>query len=457
MFNFLMSTFAELLTSKKRELEGQLAAEKRRREELGALTEELQATNAKLTKLASVDPLTELLNRRGVERVLTIETSRGQRSGSQLVAALVDLDSFKRINDQLGHAVGDIVLTETAKRLSSSLRPSDRVGRVGGDEFLILLPDTGWGEAQTVANRVRLAITESPLVIFDDVIRMTASLGIAVLPPETCSIEEVLTLTRQGLRDAKSSGGNRVCSTGSGNGNGNGVAADSVEDIRRLLKEEGAFRAVSQPIYNLVDDSLAGYELLSRGPEGAYEMPTDFFRICLEGNFLTTMDLQCLKNCVAASAHLEPAGRYHVNLFPSTLLDTPPERLIDLLKPTGNGVFCVEISEQQFISDPACLMDHVTAFRNAGILVAMDDVGFGRSSLEALIVLEPDLVKIDPKCVIGISQNSDKAHSMRRIIKVAESLDAELVAEGIESPEDLKTLREMGVGYGQGFLWGQPS
>ena len=72
-------------------------------------------------------------------------------------------------------------------------------------------------------------------------------------------------------------------------------------------------------------------------------------------------------------------------------------------------------------------------------------------------MLEPDLVKIDPKCVIGISQNSDKAHSMRRIIKVAESLGAELVAEGIESPEDLKMLREMGVGYGQGFLWGRPS
>jgi EAL domain-containing protein (putative c-di-GMP-specific phosphodiesterase class I) len=339
-----------------------------------------------------------------------------------------------------------------------------------------MLPDTEWAEAQGVADRVRLAIAETPLSVFEDQIRITASIGTAELPSETCSIEEVLTLTREGLHNAKDSGGNRVCATprageesGNGNGNGRGHRHDrkgrngngrpdsQIDEIRQLLRRKGAFRAVAQPIYNLADESVAGYELLSRGPQGPFEMPTDFFRICLEDNFLTTVDLHCLKNCVAATANLEHRGRFHVNLFPSTLLATPPERLISLLQTDDDSVFCIEMSEQQFLSDPACLMEQIAAFKKAGILVAMDDVGFGRSSLEALVLLEPDLVKIDPNYVSGISAESRKLRSFERLIRMAQSLDAEVVAEGIETTADLALLRDLGVGYGQGFLWGRPS
>ncbi len=467
ILNFLMSTFDEFVRARQRELTTQLDTEKRRREELGALTQELQDVNARLTRLASVDPMTELLNRRGLEKALAIEMSRSQRLGTVVVAALVDLDGFKRINDQLGHAVGDVVLTEISKRLAGSLRPSDRIGRVGGDEFLVFLPETRLAEAQRVADRIRLAVAQSPLVVFSDLINITASIGTSILPYETCSIEEVLTLTRMSLHDAKSMGGNRVSmavETPATNGREPTLAertlsrrAGSIEDVQRLLREDEPFRAVSQAIYRLSDGTKAGYEMLSRGPTGPFEMPKDFFRVCLEGNFLTMADLKCLKGCVAASAGLEPGSRFHVNLFPSTLLDTSPDRLIPMLQTDDDSVFCVEISEQQFISDPACLQDQVRAFREAGILVAMDDVGFGRSSLESLVLLEPDIVKIDPKYVLGISRSSGKARSIRRLIKIATSLDAEIVAEGIEHSDDLALLREMQVGYGQGYLWGRPA
>jgi diguanylate cyclase (GGDEF)-like protein len=468
ILNFLMSTFEEFVRAQQRELETQLGTEKRRREELGALTSELREMNSRLTRLASIDPMTELLNRRGLDDALLREMNRSQRMGTCVVAALVDLDGFKKVNDQLGHAVGDVVLTEVSKRLASSLRPSDRIGRVGGDEFLVLLPDTRRAEAQKVADRVRLVVSQSPLVVFSDLIHITASIGTAVLPYETCSIEEVLALTRMALHEAKTSGGNKVSSSQSDSdvaatraeqdgdaAAGNG--AQSIEDIQRLLREGEPFRSVSQPIYRLDDGSLAGYELLSRGPAGPFEMPSDFFRVCLEGNFLTMADLKCLKSCVTACTALEPGGRFHVNLFPSTLLDTPPERLVELLDAAGESVFCVEISEQQFISDPACLQEQVEVLRDAGVLVAMDDVGFGRSSLESLVLLEPDIVKIDPKYVLGIARDSGKARSIRRLIKIAESLDAEIVAEGIENPGDLAMLRDMGVGYGQGYLWGVPA
>jgi EAL domain-containing protein (putative c-di-GMP-specific phosphodiesterase class I) len=147
--------------------------------------------------------------------------------------------------------------------------------------------------------------------------------------------------------------------------------------------------------------------------------------------------------------------RFHLNIFPSTLLDTPIEQLLSLFPAQTDGrVFCVEISEQQFVGDPAYMRDHVNALKQAGILVAIDDVGFGRSSLETLILLEPDLVKVDRKYVTGVSIEPAKARLMKRLANVAKSLGAEIVAEGIESSDDIPVLKEIGVHYGQGWLFG---
>jgi EAL domain-containing protein (putative c-di-GMP-specific phosphodiesterase class I) len=118
---------------------------------------------------------------------------------------------------------------------------------------------------------------------------------------------------------------------------------------------------------------------------------------------------------------------------------------------------CIEISEQQFIGDPTYLRDHVLALKKEGIQVAIDDVGFGRSSLESLIILEPDIVKIDRKYVSGVADEPAKARLLKRLVKVVQALGAELVAEGIEQREELEMLVELGVRYGQGWYWGKPS
>jgi len=139
-------------------------------------------------------------------------------------------------------------------------------------------------------------------------------------------------------------------------------------------------------------------------------------------------------------------------------MDTPIERLMTLFPANKtDGNYVIEISEQQFIGDPAYLRDHVQALKERGLLVAVDDVGFGRSSLESLIILEPDIVKIDRKYVSGISEEPAKARLLKRLVKVVNSLGAELVAEGIECREELDLLVEMGVPFGQGWLWGKPA
>lgn len=429
-------------------------------EALESVRQQLEDARKRLDDMAIIDPLTDLCNRRGFERILAAEINRARRTGAPLVGMLLDCDNLKRINETLGHAVGDVVLKEMVQRITTTLRPSDFVSRIGGDSFVILLPETQFAEALLIAERVRLSVAESPIRNANDNIYMTASIGVALLPYEISSVEELLSQTKHALKLSKVSGKNRV-STGEqvvAAAAGTAVTPKKDMEIVQVLRQGDCFRCVKHPLYRLADEQKVGYELLSRGPAGAFEMPYDFFRVAIENNILSRVDLRCVKACIDAASRLEPGSRFDVNLFPSTILDTPIDRLIALF-PTDKsiGEFCVEISEQQFIGDPSYLKEHTAAFKKAGILVGIDDVGFGRSSLESLILLEPDVVKVDIKYVAGIAVDTQKQRLLRRLVKVVQALGAELVAEGIESRDDLEVVRDMGVEYAQGYLWGYPN
>jgi diguanylate cyclase (GGDEF)-like protein len=432
---------------------------KRAEEALKDLTFRLEAATSRLEVLANLDALTEVLNRAGLERALQSEFDRAQRGGWNLVAVMLDCDDFDRINESFGHAVGDVVLKEIALRLRETLRPTDHIARIGGDEFLVLLPDTRLAEGMLVAEKVRLAVAENPLRLVAENVRVTSSLGVVPLPYECCSIEEILSLARLAVRDSKTTGKNRVSS---GERHKSVVHQDkeALAELTETLRKGDCFRAVSMPILKLDDEQLVGYEILSRGPAGAFEMPDDLFRVSVEYNLLTIVDLRCLKTCLAATKDPKflPNTRFHVNLFPSTIIDSPIDRLMALFSNMSNGnSFCIEISEQQFIGDPAYLRDHVATLKEHGILVAIDDVGFGRSSLESLIILEPDIVKIDRKYVSGIADEPAKERLLKRLVKTVDALGSELIAEGIECREELELLLEMGVQYGQGWYWGKPN
>jgi len=417
------------------------------------LEDHLSSARAHLDKLANKDLLTEVLNVRGLEQALIAEQNRAGRAGAQLVGMLLNIDNFRRVNEGLGHAVGDVILKELSRRIGNTLRPSDHVGRIGRDEFLVLLPDTQLAYAMKVAERIRLSVSDSPLRNASDLIHLTVSAGVATLPQKVSSLEEVLTLTRSALKRSKLSGKNKVSVARDGASDEENPVARDIVDV---LCDSSAFRTVFQPIIDLSTEQVSGYEILSRGPDGAFESPADFFRVCVENNILTTVDLACVKLCIAATNGVKQNMRFHLNIFPSTLLDTPIEQLLSLFPAQQDGrVFCVEISEQQFVGDPAYMRDHVNALKQAGILVAIDDVGFGRSSLESLILLEPDLVKVDRKYVTGVSVEPSKARLMKRLANVAKSLGAEIVAEGIENSDDIPVLKEIGVHYGQGWLFGE--
>jgi len=235
-------------------------------------------------------------------------------------------------------------------------------------------------------------------------------------------------------------------------------AHDPRTDLLSTLCRGDGFYAVRQPIFSLAELNLVGYEFLSRFAIEAFAMPDDFFRVALQANMLTLVDHHCLRTCLAAAAGLPSEARWHLNLFPSTIVNIPVQELLNELQGPGRtATSCVEISEQQVLGEPSYLVEAVRTFQQAGILIAIDDVGFGRSSLESLIVLQPQIVKIDKGWVSGIGRDEARTRSLRRLLKVVEDLGAEPIAEGIETSDDLEMLKALGVKYGQGFFLGRPT
>lgn len=170
--------------------------------------------NSNLKQLVQIDPLTQLLNRRGLEKALQVEMNRAQRQGLAVYAVLLDCDDFKGVNEGYGHAVGDLVLQNMAVNIFRSVRPTDYASRIGGDEFIVLLIDVTEEEARRIADRIRTNIAESPALSGGKAVPCTASLGAAELPMGMESIEEILQLCRQSLKTSKASGKNALTIVG---------------------------------------------------------------------------------------------------------------------------------------------------------------------------------------------------------------------------------------------------
>jgi len=421
------------------------------KEEQAVLTAELRATNVRLEKQMLLDSLTGVLNRRGLQDALSRELERSRRSDNELMALLLDLDNFKNLNETLGYPVGDVALKEITQRLVLSVRLTDYVARVGGDEFLILMPQTRCAEGSRVAEKVRRAISRISIPLSGTAeFNVTASFGLIDVSPDLVSVDDLLVKAHWVLEKSKRTGKNRVSYGLEGGEEG------PYADILTALRRPDQYSVVKQPILNLQNNQVVGFEFLSRFTVKGLESPDDFFRVCLENSMLTHVDRQCLHNCAQAGASLPAGFKRHFNLFPSTLIDIPVQNLLQAFEQENREGCCIEISEQQIIGDPSYLMEPVRLFKENGLRIAIDDVGFGRSCLESLILLEPDIVKIDKKWVNGISKNEWCERSLRRLLKVTQALDIEVIAEGIEVEEDRDALVRLDVKYGQGYLLGRP-
>ncbi|MFH1208867.1 MAG: diguanylate cyclase [Candidatus Omnitrophota bacterium] len=428
------------------------------REKLASVTERLRESNLRLETMSLLDPLTELYNRRGLQQALRRELQILSREGGKLMVLFLDIDDFKKINDSLGHPVGDVLLKEISQKIRDSVRSSDHVARIGGDEFILLLPKTPFGEGLHLAERLRSIISDTKLVVSEkESLRITASFGLTKVPAHTASVDDLLAISDPFLRQSKREGKNRVSYPPSLEAE-EYIQSQAPGHMTELLRQGHDFFSLKQPILRLTDQSLVGYEFLSRFKNGGIHMPDDFFRIAMENNILPLVDHHCFRSCVSAATGLPSEMHRHINLFPVTIIDAAIDELVErLAEHCPAKSYCLEISEQQILGDPSHLIVPVEELKRRGISIAIDDVGFGNTCLESLILLEPDVIKLDKKYVRGIAQDPHVERSLRRVLKVAEDLGAEVIAEGIETKKDFDRLKEIGVKYGQGYYLGMPA
>ena len=415
-----------------------------------------QKAQRELEEMSCCDPLTGVLNRRGLTNSLEREVDRRRRSGSDMQALFLDLDDFKKVNDVYGHSIGDEVLQSVSQILRTTVRASDHVARIGGDEFLVILPSTNPEEARPVADKIHQAVSESVITKKFPHLRIGASLGMVSAAREDEMVQDLLVRTEHALHSAKRYGKGQVFHENN-LFRGGEVRAKSFTEILEELHDPKSYFAVKQKVVRVSDEEVVGYEFLTRSHCDALRSPEDFLRFAMDAGIANTVDLHAFSTCSKASHALDANFHCHLNLLPSTLEATHPDQLLrQLCAERDFSQYCIEISEKEAVRDPRSLLHTVDGLREAGVRVALDDIGFGHSSLEALIMLEPDVIKVDRALVGGMHGDLAKRRAFESLLRVVATWGGEVVAEGVESREDLCVLQDLQVPYAQGFLFGQP-
>lgn len=410
--------------------------------------EELKEANFKLLQLSEIDHLTQALNRRGFENVLKRESERASKDGTAMSVAMMDLDNLKMINEKMGHSGGDTVLKEIANRARRILRSTDYLARVGGDEFMILFPSTDVQEAAMVTDRMRSDICSTEILTG---ITSTISCGVVQLPARLHTLEEMLPLLRNTLERSKSGGKNCV-SIGSASEVKNTTKKFTLNELNDIL--ENRLSAVSDPIYTLENKNVSAVEFHVRGPLKLLHTPAELMQVAAEMNMLGQTDLVCAQVCSRSVKALYNHLPIHMNILPSTLETVPVERIFEILDPVlKNRIVCLELSVLRINTEPGYLVEPIKMLKGKGIQIALDDVCYGRSSLEALIVLEPTFVKLDGHFINGLSKDSRRQNAVKRLLKISHVVNAEIIAEGIETAEDLDVLDKIGIKLGQGYFF----
>jgi diguanylate cyclase (GGDEF)-like protein len=409
----------------------------------------LRSSERAVAAAANLDPLTHALNRLGLAAQLAMETARARALAVPLSAVAIDCDNFRAINAHHGLAIGDVVLAEMVARIRECVRPDDAIARISGDQFVVLLRDQDLQAAAQIAERIRLSVCLRPVSESHGPVLVTVNATVLRIDPAIESLDSLLRDVDASIRRSKRRGRNRVSAT----------KAPDPEARSRSVRISDAIvdlRVAAQDLVTLEHGDQIGVELLVRGPRGEFESPVDLFRAAVDCGLLGTLDEACLRACMA-QAHRFGDRDVHINVYPSTLLSLWPARLVDFLSAGAHPeTICLELCEQQVIGPPAYLIERLRALRDLGFRIAVDDVGFGRSCLENLIVLEPDIVKIDRCFVHGASDHRHMARNLGRLIRVAKTLGATVVVEGVECVADAEIACEMGAEFGQGYLWSRP-
>jgi diguanylate cyclase (GGDEF)-like protein/PAS domain S-box-containing protein len=423
-----------------------------------------RALTLQMAHLAQHDGLTDLPNRILLGDRLNQAIALASRRRRQLALLFLDIDRFKHINDSLGHAVGDRLLQSVAHRLVSCVRSSDTVSRQGGDEFVILMPDISHSEdAAVCGEKIRQALS-APHSIDQHDLHITGSIGIATYPDDGVEAETLLQHADFAMYQAKENGRNNVQYFKT-EMNTRAVERHSLEgDLRDALRRQ-EFELHYQPKIDLTSGAMIGVEALIRWrhPQRGLVPPARFIPIAEECGLIVEIGRWVLREACRQARDWQAAG-------------LPPIRL-------AVNISAVELRAKDFVAgvrtiltdtglDPQCLEFELTetflmeasgstaavlrALKDMGLRIALDDFGTGYSSLSFLRRFPIDTVKIDRSFVRDMTTDADDASIVRAVIGMGESLHLQVVAEGVETREQLAFLRLHDCPGGQGFYFGRP-
>ena len=424
---------------------------------------ERRRTEERIRHMALHDALTGLPNRALLEERLAHATERARREGRMMALLFVDLDRFKNINDSLGHHVGDQVLCEVAHRLRGAVRHSDIVARMGGDEFVVLLPDIGsQADCEAVARKMLDALTP-PMVAAGHELRVTASIGVAAYPDAGHDPTHLMRHADRAMYLAKDAGRNtyRLFTPGGDAA----IAADlQIEnDLHRAL-ERDELVLYFQPQFECHSGRLVGAEALVRWHrDGRLVAPEEFIPVAEDTGLIVPIGEWALREACRQAAgwqqRLEWPVRVAVNLSPRQLEDEQVvERIAQTLQASGlpAQLLELEITENAVVRDTRQAAFRLQRLRALGVSIAIDDFGVGYSSLSYLQELPVDKFKIDHSFVARLQGPGSDARLVRALIAMAHSLDVGIVAEGVETPAQLRQLQALGCDEAQGYLLGRP-
>ena len=419
-----------------------------------------------LTKQAFRDPLTNLPNRALFMDRLTHGLTRAQRRHEHLTVLFLDLDRFKVVNDTLGHAVGDQLLVEVSRRLTSALRPGDTVARLGGDEFGILLEDVADAEtAETVAVRVEESLGK-PYRFEGREVFVTASIGIALSSAKLGLPEEILRDADLAMYHAKAKGKARHEVF---DGSMSAPALDRMDlemDLRSAISRH-EFRLHYQPILRLDTGKIAEVEALIRWQHEKRGLlqPDEFIGLTEETGLIVPIGQWVLSEaCKQARVwQLEypttPPLVMSVNLSAKQFQNPKlVEEITQALDESGLAASCLklEITESTVMQDAPVTLTKLNELKELGVRLAIDDFGTGYSSLGYLKRFPVDTLKIDRSFVKGLSPDGGDNAIVRAVVTVAKSLNMDVTAEGVETEGQLAELRALGCDRWQGFLFARP-
>ena len=405
--------------------------------------------------MASCDTLTGLANRSVFKTRLDSEAADAAL-GRMCAVLFLDLDCFKEINDMFGHNAGDVVLIEAAQRIGALLGPHEIAGRMGGDEFAVILHVASATEAQERADAI-VEVLSQPVGIEGATISSGASIGVALCPVHARDGDGLLRAADMALYDAKSAGRGRSRMFDTELERRLGERRSLEADLRQALGR-GELEVQYQPLHDIASRRAIGYEALLRWhhPQRGPVAPSDFIPIAEETGLIVPIGEWVLREALAEAARWPEDLTLAVNVSPAQLQgDALTRQVVGALAMSGVAPrrLELEITETLLMHDSESHRRLLHQLRGIGVRIALDDFGTGYSSLNYLRSFPFDKLKIDRSFVIDLAESADSRAIVTTVLALARRFRMETIAEGVEDEAQLAALAEMGCQQAQGFLF----